>query len=186
MTGRLRVDTDLLSRAGTTLTAIRADLQDVGSVGCAGDALGHDALADTVDVFAHGWDDARRSVVRLVGELGDATGTVDAGDGSLGPVLRTVTERGARTGGTGPDGTGGDTVTDDPATDLLVCDYWSDPDDGDGLLVLPFSTPLLPLRDTLLALFDVIAGSAHRDGTVDDGTARERASPTDIPHHETP
>lgn len=84
----------------------------------------------------------------LTERLGTSAGGVDVGDGPLGPVLRAVTLRTAATG----DGT----------TDLLVCDYWSDPDDGDGLLVLSFSTPLVPLRDAMLDLFDTIAGSTHR------------------------
>jgi len=75
-------------------------------------------------------------------------GTVDAGDGPFGAVLRTVTVRSAPADGTG--------------ADLLVCDYWSDPADGDGLLLLSFSTPLGALRDAMLDLFDAIAGSTRR------------------------
>lgn len=83
-----------------------------------------------------------------------AAGAVDAGDGPLGPVLRAVTVR---------------TASTDASTDLLVSDYWSDPDDGDGLLLLSFSTPLVPLRDVMLELFDTIAGSVHRPS---DGPSR--------------
>lgn len=91
-------------------------------------------------------DDLHALADALTARLGPA-GTVDAGAGPLGPVLRAVALRPA---------------ADDDAPDLLVGEYWSDPDDGDGLLLLSFSTPLAALRDAMLDLFDAIAGSTHR------------------------
>lgn len=40
----------------------------------------------------------------------------------------------------------------------LVADYWVQRPDG-GLVHLAFATPLLPLRDALVELFDAVAGS---------------------------
>lgn len=101
--------------------------------------------------------DLRTLAATLTGRLGPG-GTVDAGDGPLGPVLRCVALRPA------PD--------DEDRPDLLVCEYWSDPEDGDGLLLLSFSTPLVPLRDAVLDLFDTIAGSVHHQ---DAETSEDRA-----------
>lgn len=99
----------------------------------------------------------------LTERLGTAPGGVDVGDGPLGPVLRAVTLRTATAGDTSPNGSAPDDgAADEPGTELLLCDYWSDPGDGDGLLLLSFSTPLVPLRDAMLDLFDTIAGSTHR------------------------
>ncbi|WP_148234383.1 hypothetical protein [Cellulomonas flavigena] len=95
-------------------------------------------------------DDLRALADTLTARLGPA-GTVDAGAGPLGPVLRAVSQRPA---------------ADEHGPDLLVGEYWSDPDDGDGLLLLSFSTPLVGLRDAVLELFDTVAGSVHHvDGT---------------------
>lgn len=102
----------------------------------------------------------------LTERLGTRAGGVDIGEGPLGPVVRAVTLRTTTTDGTGPRaGAPGVAAIIEPRTDLLVCDYWSDPDDGGGLLLLSFSTPLVPLRDALLDLFDTIAGSTHRSPT---------------------
>lgn len=98
-------------------------------------------------------DDLRALAATLTERLGP-DGTVDAGAGPLGPVLRAVALR--------------PTPEDEDRPDLLVCDYWSDPDDGAGLLLLSFSTPLVPLREAVLELFDTVAGSAHRDVEEDD------------------
>ncbi len=93
-------------------------------------------------------------------------GTVDVGDGALGPVLRATTTRAAR--------------ADDGAADLVRCDYWTDPADGDGLLLLSFSTPVVTLRDAFLDLFDAVAGSLHHDAgdpTPDRGDADTATAP---------
>lgn len=92
-------------------------------------------------------DDDLRALADVLAERLGPAGTVEAGTGPLGPVLRSVSLR--------PAG-------DEDTPDLLVGEYWSDPDDGAGLLLLSFSTPLVPLRDAMLDLFDTIAGSTHR------------------------
>lgn len=43
----------------------------------------------------------------------------------------------------------------------LVADYWLERPDGAGLVQLAFATPMLPLRQPLLELFDAIAGALH-------------------------
>lgn len=90
--GGLQVDTDLLARAGATLTTIRTDLDGTGADAAGRHALGHDGLADTVDAFTHGWDDARTGIARTVGELGDAcrqvATTFDGIDADLAARLR--------------------------------------------------------------------------------------------------
>jgi len=92
MSGELRVDTDLLARAGTTLAAIGDDLSGVTATAGLRSALGHDALGDAVDGFARGWDDARAATVRVVGELGEAcrevAATFDGIDDELAARLR--------------------------------------------------------------------------------------------------
>lgn len=91
MTG-LEVDTELLARAGSTLHAIRDDLRSVGDGAPLRAVLGHDALADTLDAFTYGWDDARASLVRLVGDVGEAcravADTLDDVDAHLAAGIR--------------------------------------------------------------------------------------------------
>ncbi len=92
MGGRLQVDTELLGRAGTTLTTIGEDLRTVTATAGLRGVLGDDALADAVDRFAHGWDDARAGLLRVVGDLGDAcrevATTFDGIDDELASRLR--------------------------------------------------------------------------------------------------
>lgn len=92
MAGRLQVDMDLLTRTGGTLRAVRDDLQGAADDVPLRAALGHDGLADTVDAFAHGWDDARATLVRLVGDLGEAcreiAATLDDVDDELAARIR--------------------------------------------------------------------------------------------------
>ncbi len=75
--------------------------------------------------------------------------TVDVGEGPWGPMLRAVTELPP------PAAPGA------MAKPTLGVTYWCDPRDGDGLLLLAFSTPHLVLRDQLVDLFDAIAGTVH-------------------------
>ncbi len=103
-------------------------------------------------------------------EHADLTGgRVDAGEGPFGPVLRGVRERApaAHTpaahapadyapAGAGPAG------AERAGGHVLLCDYWTDPQDGEGLVNLSFSTPLVALRDGWVELFDAIAGTLHR------------------------
>jgi hypothetical protein len=63
-------------------------------------------------------------------------------------VLRRVHEVPAELTGTEP-------------TPSLVADYWLERPDGAGLVQLAFATPMLPLRQPLLELFDTIAGALH-------------------------
>jgi len=78
-----------------------------------------------------------------------AGGRLDAGEGPFGVVLRAVRER------PGPVELGGSGVP------VLVCDYWSDPADGQGLACLSFSTPMVALRDVFIDLFDAVAGTLY-------------------------
>jgi hypothetical protein len=84
----------------------------------------------------------------LAGSLPNG-GRLDAGEGPFGMVLRTVRER------RGPVELGGQDVP------VLVCEYWSDPVDGQGLASLIFSTPLVELRDGFIDLFNAIAGTLY-------------------------
>lgn len=88
----LRVDTALLARTGATLRAIGADLADVTADAGLRAVVGHDGLGDTLDRFAHGWDDTRAATVRVVGELGEAcrqvAETFDGIDDELAARLR--------------------------------------------------------------------------------------------------
>ncbi|UZN02687.1 hypothetical protein [Cellulomonas sp. S1-8] len=92
MAGELRVDTEVLARAGSTLASIGHDLSGVAATAGLRTALGHDGLGDTVDRFARGWDDARAATVRVVGELGEAcrhvADTFDGIDDDLAARLR--------------------------------------------------------------------------------------------------
>lgn len=72
---------------------------------------------------------------------------LDLADGPVGPMLRRVGRRAA------PDDLGASELP------MLVADYWLDPDDGQGLLYLVFSSPVIEAQDALVHLFDVIAGS---------------------------
>jgi hypothetical protein len=77
--------------------------------------------------------------------------TLDIADGAFGPVLRRASVRG------GPSELGARDV------EMLVVDYWTDPGDGDGLVLLTFSTPLLDLREGMLDLFDAIVATLDLD-----------------------
>ena len=71
--------------------------------------------------------------------------------GIEGPVLRRVYVR---------------TATDDvdaPAIPMLLVDYWLDPQDGHGLVLMSFSSPLVTAREGLLDLFDLIVASVGPD-----------------------
>lgn len=104
-------------------------------------------------------------------------GRLDAGAGPFGLVLRTLRERTGAWHG----------VTD---LTVLVCDYWTDPDDGHGLVHLSFTTPLVALRHAFRDLFDAVASTLHRGesapGADDDQgdaalTAQVAPSPTTAP-----
>jgi hypothetical protein len=85
--------------------------------------------------------------------------TLDVADAPAGPVLRRVAQRaGAAELG----------ATDVP---LLVADYWLDPGDGRGLLLLSFSTPLVQARDAALLLFDTVVASVGPTDRPDDDAA---------------
>lgn len=45
---------------------------------------------------------------------------------------------------------------------VLACDYWTDPDDGHGLVHLAFSSPLVDLEPAWCDLFDTVAATLHR------------------------
>lgn len=42
---------------------------------------------------------------------------------------------------------------------MLLADYWLDLDDGSGLVLLTFSSPLVEAREALLPLFDTVVAS---------------------------
>ncbi|MPZ66617.1 MAG: hypothetical protein GEU83_14270 [Pseudonocardiaceae bacterium] len=65
---------------------------------------------------------------------------------SAGKVLRRVYERDAELEGAEP-------------TPSLVADYWLERPDGAGLVQLAFATPMVPLREPMLQLFDAIASA---------------------------
>ncbi|MGY4644609.1 hypothetical protein [Cellulomonas sp. URHB0016] len=79
-----------------------------------------------------------------------APGTVDAAEGPSGPVLRRTRI------GSGTQDLGAQDVP------MLLADYWLDPGDGDGLVALTFSSPLVEARDALLELFDTVVASVTR------------------------
>ncbi|UZN04783.1 hypothetical protein [Cellulomonas sp. S1-8] len=106
-----------------------------------------------------------------------AGGRLDAGAGPFGLVLRSIRER---------TGTWHD-VVDLP---VLACDYWTDPDDGHGLVHLSFTTSLVALRDAMCDLFDTVVATLHRSdhppapdaGASDDDLVAARvAAPTGDP-----
>jgi hypothetical protein len=71
---------------------------------------------------------------------------LDLGKMAAGMVLRRVHELPAEIAGAEP-------------TPSLVADYWLERPDGVGLVQLAFATPMLPLRQPLLELFDAVAGA---------------------------
>lgn len=73
--------------------------------------------------------------------------SLELAEGPQGPVLRRVSQR------TGPVELGAERIP------MLIVDYWLDPDDGHGLMLLTFSTPLVGLREAFLDLFDTIVAS---------------------------
>lgn len=84
------------------------------------------------------------AVMRLGTEGSDSLGLAD---GPVGPVLRRVRRR------PGPKDLGAERLT------MLTVDYWLDPEDGQGLVYLVFSSPIGQVEEPLLALFDAIMGS---------------------------
>ena len=78
---------------------------------------------------------------------GEQTGTVELAEGPGGPVLRRVRHK------QGSADLGAERLR------MLVVDYWLDPEDRQGLLLLTFSTPLVDAQDGWLELFDVIVAS---------------------------
>lgn len=72
--------------------------------------------------------------------------TLDLAHLSAGKVLRRVYERDAEIEGAEP-------------TPSLVADYWLERPDGAGLVQLAFGTPMVPLREAMLELFDSIASA---------------------------
>lgn len=89
---------------------------------------------------------------------------------SAGKVLRRVYERDAELEGAEP-------------TPSLIADYWLERPDGAGLVQLAFGTPMVPLREPMLELFDSIAAAlrwvtASEQGVVTD--SRHRNDP-DVP-----
>ncbi|CAN5304254.1 hypothetical protein BH11ACT1_BH11ACT1_22260 [soil metagenome] len=77
----------------------------------------------------------------------DDGSSLDLAEGHQGPVLRRVSR------GAGPVELGAERIP------MLRVDYWLDPDDGHGLMLLTFSTPLIGLREAFLDLFDTIVAS---------------------------
>jgi hypothetical protein len=73
---------------------------------------------------------------------------LEVGKVAAGRVLRRVHEVPAELTGAEP-------------TLSLVADYWLERPDGAGLVQLAFATPMLPLRQPLLELFDAITGALH-------------------------
>jgi hypothetical protein len=82
---------------------------------------------------------------------------LDLGKMAAGTVLRRVHELPAELMGAEP-------------VSSLVADYWLERPDGAGLVQLAFATPMLPLRQPLLELFDAVA-SALRWVTTDEPQA---------------
>lgn len=72
---------------------------------------------------------------------------LDLAEGPQGPVLRRVARR------------AGSAELHAEQVAMLVVDYWLDPDDGHGLMLLTFSTPLVGLHEAFLELFDTIVAS---------------------------
>jgi hypothetical protein len=81
--------------------------------------------------------------------------TLDRDTADAGPVIRRIDERAT---GPLPVGAAGDSTTGVSAP-ALVADYWYDVPAGDRLLQLTFSSPLVPLKEGLVELFDSVARS---------------------------
>jgi hypothetical protein len=96
------------------------------------------------DLTGHGVAELE-SVMRSSAEGDDVA--LDLAEGTLGAVLRRVSRR------SGPAALSAEDVP------MLVVDYWLDPDDGHGLMLLTFSTPLVELREVFLDLFDTVVAS---------------------------
>lgn len=92
-------------------------------------------------------DDGAEKLAELLRASQQPDDEIEIAHGALGPVLRRVSGR------QGDASIGGAEVA------LLVVDYWLDPTDGNGLMQLSFTSPLLELRDGLLGLFDAIVAS---------------------------
>lgn len=92
---------------------------------------------------------------------------LDLGKTAAGTVLRRVHEMAAEL-------TGAELPGAEP-TPSLVADYWLERPDGAGLVQLAFATPMLPLRQPLLELFDAVAGTLRWV------TANEPEMPTTLP-----
>ncbi len=74
--------------------------------------------------------------------------SLDLATVAAGKVLRRVYERDAELEGAEP-------------VPSLVADYWLERPDGSGLVQLAFATPMVPLREAMLELFDAIAAALH-------------------------
>ena len=72
----------------------------------------------------------------------------DTAEVNAGPVLRRVVER-------QPSEDAGD--DEQP---MLVADYWVQNPSADGVAKVTFSTPLVPLREAMVELFDAVLGTA--------------------------
>lgn len=96
-----------------------------------------------------------------LGELAEAlratadASTLDHDATEAGPVIRRVAERGT---GPLPVGLAGRSTVGASAPALVV-DYWYDVPAGKRLLQLTFSSPLVPLKEGLVELFDSVARS---------------------------
>lgn len=101
-------------------------------------------------------DEAGVAVVRSAIEeaVRSAGGRLDVAAGPFGVMLRAVRRRTGTWHGVG----------DLP---VLACDYWTDPDDGHGLVHLAFATPVVDLQDAWCDLFGTVAATLHRTGATD-------------------
>ena len=99
-------------------------------------------------------DAGAEELARVLRQTQHPDDQIDTTEGPLGPVLRRVGRR------QGDGQVGGADVT------LLVADYWLDPDDGQGLMSLNFTSPLTVMQDALVGLFDAIVASV---GPTEDG-----------------
>ncbi|MGH3886245.1 MAG: hypothetical protein ACRDSZ_06700 [Pseudonocardiaceae bacterium] len=98
----------------------------------------------------------------VAGATRDPGFALDLGEMPAGTVLRRVHELPAE-------------LTGAEAMPSLVADYWLERPDGAGLVQLAFATPMLPLRQPLLELFDAVAGALHWGTAVDPKADRNRA-----------
>jgi len=94
-----------------------------------------------------GDDDAVTELDTLLRATAGPDDHLERADGPGGPVLRRVGRRMCPA----------DLDTEHLPT--LLVDYWLDPHDGQGLIYVVFSSPLVDARDALLELFDVIVAS---------------------------